>query len=184
MNADERPNERLNRDRGFTLWELMVVVALVIVLFATAIENLLPLRGAAESAAFIATTGGLRSATGLEATRRVMKGGEAALRDMDGGNPMDWLAVRPGYDATIERGDLHTVAPGKWAYDAGSSTLFYRVRYPEYFNGSYTDPHGVRFRVTVSRVRGTVREVRLEQRDTAAWTMEGSELRRWLETSP
>lgn len=170
---------------GFTLLELLVVVALVAFLFAAAIDNLLPLRGAAESAAFIATVGSLQSATGLEATRRVLGGGEAALLDMDGRNPIDWLAVKPErYSSTIPSGDLRHVARGHWAYDAGSGTLFYRVRYPQYFSGSHTNPHGIRFRVAVSHVRGAVREVRLEQLDTAAWALEGSELRRWLETSP
>ena len=169
--------------RGFTLLELLVVVSLVVFLFLAAIENLLPMRGAAESAAFVAITGSLRSATGLEATRRVLDGGEAALHAMDGDNPLDWLAMAPEYHA-VEDGDLHAIARGEWAYADDSGMLFYRVRYPEYFEGSYTDPPGVRFRVTVTRTREGIRNVQLDQLDTAAWTMEGSELRRWLEESP
>lgn len=169
---------------GFTLLELLVVVSLVVFLFVATIENLLPLRAAAENAAFITTVGSLHSATGLEATRRVMDGGEAALGAMEGGNPMEWLAVAPADYRLIDNGDLHDVARGAWVYDADSRTLFYRVRYPEYFDGSFTDPHGVRFRVTVARSRNGVRDVRLAQLDTAAWTTDGSELRRWLGESP
>lgn len=168
---------------GFTLLELLVVVSLVVFLFGTAIESLLPLRGAAESAAFARMTGNLQSAMGLEATRRVLNGGEAALREMDGDNPMDWLALKPG-SVTIRDGDFHALDRGGWGYDERSGVLFYRVRYPEYFDGSYNDPDGVRFRVTVSRTGGILRNVQLVQLDSATWTTEGSELRRWLEASP
>lgn len=173
---------RRTANTGFTLWELLVVVALVVFLFVTAIENLLPLRAEAEQAAFVTTVGQLRSALGMETVRRAMQEPAAALSEIDGANPMDWLAVAPlSYSGESEDG-FRSVAPGSWSFDPATGVLFYRVRYPGYFAGSFESPPGVRFRVTAKRDgRGKLEQVTLEQLDSGEWQAVGSELGRWLE---
>lgn len=171
------------RAAGFTLLELLLVAALVIILFATAIENLLPLRGDAERAAVEATTASLRSAVAMEAMRRTVSvAGLAAVEAMDGQNPFDWLATPAGNFAGAFDGTGHAdVAPGSWGFDAESGTIFYRVRYPEYFDGSFLEPPGIRFRVRLSYdARGLLSAVGLEQMDAAAWNTDGSVLSRFL----
>lgn len=165
--------------RGFTLLELVVVVVLVVLLFVTAIENLLPLRGEAERAALMSTIGGLQSATGLEASRRAVID-SAKLAAMDGDNPMAWLALTPAtYVGDI---DSYTdLARGQWGYMPGSGILFYRVRYPEYFEGDFDQPAGIRFRVTVDRRNGRMNGIRLAQLDRGEWRMDGSEIARIME---
>lgn len=166
--------------RGFTLLELIVVIALVIVLFATALENLLPLRGAAERAAVLSTVGNLRSAVGLEASLRAVRGGKDALLDMENGNPIDWLAVVPNtYAGEFDRVD--DVPAGSWAWLPSRQVLFYRVRYPEYVESDHV-PAGIRYRVVVERgSNGQPRAIVLKQLDAAEWDLSGSELKRWLE---
>lgn len=164
---------------GFTLWELMVVVALVVVLFVTALENLLPLRGEAEKAALLATIGSLRSATGLEASRRAIVGAEA-LRAMDGADPMAWLAAKPErYVGDVERS--HDVPRGGWGYLAGEGVLFYRIRYPEYFRGGSGEPAGLRFRVDVTFAGTRVSGIRLAELDHGQWRTGGAENAHLLE---
>lgn len=168
--------------RGFTLWELMVVVALVVFLFAAAIENLLPLRGDAERAAVLTTVGTLRSAVGLEVSRRVLDGNGSSLASLDGANPMAFLAIPPAsYAGTVDGGALEQTPRGAWVFVTDSGTLFYRVRYPEYFEGDFQSPPGIRFRVHVYRSdRGSITGVDLVQLDDAAWDTSGSEFMRWM----
>lgn len=167
--------------KGFTLWELLVVIALIVFLFVTAIENLLPLRAEAERAALVTTVGKLRGAVGLESVRRVMQDDGGSLADLDGANPMNWLAVAP-LNYSGETRDFHSVARGGWGFDPATGVLFYRVRYPEYFEGSYDSPPGIRFRVIAKRrPGGDLDLVTLEQLDTGQWDTDGSELGRWLE---
>lgn len=171
----------LQTSRGFTLWELMVVIALVVTLFVTAIENLLPMRGDAERAAVAATVGSLQSALGMESIRRAMTRGDEMLETMDGANPMDWLAVTPANYLGVIDGDLSSVPRGHWAFDVTQGILFYRVRYPQYFEGSFTRPSGLRFQVIAERgMDGKLGGIRLARLDSGAWTTDGSEFSRWL----
>ncbi|HEX7047364.1 MAG TPA: hypothetical protein VF275_07320 [Gammaproteobacteria bacterium] len=157
----------------------MVVVALVVFLFIAAVENLLPLRAEAERATVAATIGSLQSALGMESIRRVMARDDETLNTMAGANPMEWLAVKPStYSGVIDSVD--DVARGHWGFLA-NGTLFYRVRYPEYFEGGFMEPPGLRFRVVAERsASGNLRGVELEQLDAGDWTTDGSEIGRLL----
>lgn len=173
---------RTGRQQGFTLLELILVVALVIILFAVAIENLLPLRAAAERAAHVATVGNLRTAAGHEAIRRVLARHGPGLAEMDGANPIEWLVSPPaGYAGHLPANRYDEVSRAGWAFDPVDRVLFYRVRYPEYVEGAYPSPPGIRYQVVVSRTAdGGVRDVSLVQLETAEWRLSGSEVKRWL----
>lgn len=166
--------------RAFTLWELMVVVALVVFLFAITIENLLPLRGDAERVAVTATRSSIVSTIGLEAVRRTLTDGMAGMEAMDGANPIEWLGVTMGnYAGSVQGAGYESIPRGHWAFDEDAEVLVYRVRYPEYFQGSFTAPPVIRFRVAVRRnANGKVGGVGLDQLDTGTWTTDGSELAR------
>src|SRR5690606_17257219 len=103
---------------------------------------------------------------------------------MDGANPMEWLAVAPSnYAGALA--NTSAVPPGHWSYDAGSGIVFYRVRYPQYFKGSFMQPPGLRFRVTVGHGDGgRLDHVKLESLDAGEWITEGSEIARWLGETP
>ncbi|MDX1444198.1 MAG: type II secretion system protein [Gammaproteobacteria bacterium] len=120
--------------RGFTLWELIVVISLVVFLFAVAMENLLPLRGAAERAQVLHTEGALRSALGMQASQRVVQQGSRGLKSLTRENPLDWLAVPPTASAAET---LEGLQPGTWSWISHSNILAYRLRYPEYVEAAH-----------------------------------------------
>ena len=134
------------RQGGFTLWELIVVACLVILLFAVALENLLPLRGAAERAQVLHVEGTLRSALGLQASERVIRNGIDGLRPLTRENPLEWLAVRP---PTADVAALKAMPKGRWSWFPQSNMLAYRLRYPEYVEAAYAD-EWLRYRVVFS----------------------------------
>lgn len=131
----------------------------------------------------MSTVGGLRSAVGMESTRRVLTEGTAGIAVMAGGNPMDWLAVPPAtYAGVMADGDYHVVPHGSWSFDRDNGLLFYRVRYPEYFEGAFTQPPGIRYRVNVVRdPDGGISQLELMQLDAAQWATSGSEIGRWIQ---
>ncbi|ROR34201.1 prepilin-type cleavage/methylation domain-containing protein [Inmirania thermothiophila] len=136
------------RARGFSLLELTLVVIVVVLLIRFAIDRLLPLRIEAERVAVAQVVGGLRSALGLEAARRVVSGGVQALAALDGGNPMLLLQQVPqGYVGEAERVDPAALPPGAWAFERASGILIYRVRFAEHFRGGGPGPPHIRFRV-------------------------------------
>lgn len=123
----------MNRSEGFTLFELIIVVVLVGLLFATAWWRLMPLRGDAEAAHVRTTIGTLRSALGLEVTERLVKDQAGHPSSLTGSNPMHLLASVPGnYLGAFETIDGIDIPPGTWYFHAASGQLRYRVRFPRY----------------------------------------------------
>lgn len=170
------------RCTGFSLWELMVVIALIIVLVLTAIENLLPLMGDAERVTHASTRGALQSAVGMETVTRVLDGAREGLPDMHSANPVDWLqAPMSNYAGEIRGGPYEEIPPRHWAFDSNAGVLVYKVGFPEYFTGDSMQPAVIRYRVTVQTgPDGTPRGVSLEQLDSGEWTTDESTLARWI----
>ena len=168
------------RSAGFSLWELMVVIALIIVLGLAAIENLMPLMGDAERAAHASTRGALQSAIGLESTVRVLESGYSGLHAMHHANPVDWLRVpMSNYVGEIAPDAYEEIPARHWAFDSDGGILVYRVGFPEFFEGDFMTPAGIRYRVVVEQdTNGAPQGVVLEQIDTGQWVTDKSVLAR------
>lgn len=162
------PEMTRQRVAGFTLWELIVVVCLVVFLFAIALENLLPLRGAAERAQVVHTEGALQSALGLQASERVVRRGSQGLRSLTQENPLDWLAIEP---PVSDADSLDGMRPGTWAWISQSNILGYRLRYPEYVDAAY-EGEWLRYRVNFEENdAGQPKNLSLVALDPVRWNL-------------
>ncbi|MEX0914478.1 MAG: type II secretion system protein [Wenzhouxiangellaceae bacterium] len=132
---------------GFTLLELVIVITLVILLFLTAWNRLMPLRGDAEAAHVVSVIGTLRSALGMVASEQVMEGGLEALTELADTNPMALLQQTPDNYIGTRPGDI---PPGSWYFDDDSATLRYRVRFPQYLAAAPQDPVELAWRIHVT----------------------------------
>lgn len=180
----------LNRTSGFTLLELITVVALVVVLFAVSLENLLPLRGKAERASVRTTLGNLRSAASMELVDRVLGKGLESVAELDRANPFEFLSVTPSsYAGTIDSAE--TLDRGQWGYHESLGYIIYRVRWPQYFEGGPENDARIRFRVELNYTDSNGNEqydangdrlhgIRIRPLDTYSWTTDQSEIERWI----
>lgn len=154
---------------GFSLWELILVVVLVVLLFLAAIDTLLRVKAAAERAHVEYTVGNLRSALGMQATRRVLDPGSGGLASLAGENPLDWLAIPP----PTSKAGMEEMRAGSWSWQPAGKLLVYRLKYPQYVEGA----HGgewLRFQV---RFRGDARSptrISLDGLDGYRWLTPGS----------
>lgn len=184
----------MRRERGFTLLELIAVIGLVIILVAVALENLMPLRGAAERASVQTTIGHLRSATSLELTRRILKKDAGDVGDMDRANPFEYLTAAPSsYGGSIALRDVRSLERGRWYYDRNRGLVLYRVRWPSYFEGGPGGVPRIRMRVELSytdkngngrfdRGEDSLHGIRIEPLESFRWSTEGSQIGRWIDS--
>lgn len=134
---------------GFTLLELVIVIALVCLLFLTAWWRLMPLRGSAEAAHVATTVGTLRSALGLHVAERIVNDSPAAVAELDGSNPMKLLQQRPGNYLGEFPSAGPRIAAGSWFFETRTGRLGYRLRFPQYLVGTPPEPVDLYWRIRV-----------------------------------
>jgi prepilin-type N-terminal cleavage/methylation domain-containing protein len=162
----------MNAQRGFSMLELVLVIILVVVLYALAIDRILPLRGDAEAAHAAALAGSLRSALGMEGADRVRRDGGAAVRGVDGMNPMRLLAEQPdNYLGEVDGVRPEQLPAGHWYFDRSAGELVYLVRHAQYFRTDLPGPPRLVFRVElVYNEREELAGARVARANHFVWT--------------
>ncbi|MBI5909197.1 MAG: prepilin-type N-terminal cleavage/methylation domain-containing protein [Betaproteobacteria bacterium] len=134
--------------RGFSLFELLVVIVIVSMLMVIAISRLLALQVDAERVVMESTIGALRSALGIKVAESIVKQKIAALPAYEDSNPMNLLAEVPrNYLGEIEGTDPYTLEKGSWYFDKPAKALVYIVDNEGYFSGGMDGPPRARFKV-------------------------------------
>jgi prepilin-type N-terminal cleavage/methylation domain-containing protein len=165
------------RTRGFSLLELVIVIAIMSVLITVAISKLLALQVDAERVSVETLVGTLRSALGIKVAEQYARQNFAGIRALGGSNPMERLAQLPGnYLGVLDSPDPATLPDGNWYYDARCRCLVYLVRNKGYFSGGLANPARARFAVQVvysqSQADGArhVEGIRFEPLEKYRWT--------------
>ena len=120
------------KQRGFTFFEVVIVIVLISILGLFSIDRLLSLRIAAERASVIQVVGNIRSALGLEVVRLALKNNIAAVAKLANTNPIPLLAQPPA-NYLGEYKKQNTEA-GQWYFNIEKKMLVYNVIYSEGFN--------------------------------------------------
>ncbi len=137
-----------NERRGFSLFELLIVIVIVSVLLVAAIERLLKLRFEAERASVQSVIGALRSGLYIEFAGAAAKNQLARMELAAGSNPMLRLAERPeSYAGEFFGADPTLFEPGTWYFDSRDRALVYLVRFPEAFVTPLAGPPRLRVAV-------------------------------------
>jgi len=135
-------------ERAFSLLELLIVIVVIGLLLAVAIERLLKVRFEAERAMVQSVMGALRSALYIEFTGAATSGRMARLDTASGSNPMALLAERPDtYAGEFFGADPALFEPGTWYFDTRDRMLVYTVRFPERFVTPLGGPARARLKV-------------------------------------
>lgn len=114
--------------RGFSLLELVVVIAIVGILVTVALDRLLPWIDEAERVAVLRIEGQLRSTLVMEAAKRIVRGESAQISELDGTNPVNFLLEPPkNYVGELDAADAGDAPFRHWYFDASSRQLVYRV---------------------------------------------------------
>lgn len=135
---------------GFTLLELVVVVALIGVLGWFAIDRILALRVDAERVAMQRTVASMKSAAGMVLAQHIVEDRLAELQLLEGNNPAEVLLAEPppNYAGAYAESEP-PVPPGNWYFDLARNQFVYRVRNADYFRADGPRADEARFRLTL-----------------------------------
>lgn len=139
-----------SKNRGFSLFELVVVILLIGIFMIFAIDSLLRLQVDAERVSVQHVVGSLNSAINLEAADLVLNEGLSSLKKLENSNPMTYLSELPftylGFSSDLSAASL---PDNSWYFDPDQNILVYKVKNRDYFRSELTGTPRIRFKVAL-----------------------------------
>ncbi|HWA12602.1 MAG TPA: prepilin-type N-terminal cleavage/methylation domain-containing protein [Burkholderiales bacterium] len=135
----------MRRSQGFTLFELVVVIAIVSTLAAVAVDRLFYYEERAEKVAMLANLEAFRTGLRIQVAQMIASNRTERMATLDSVNPVSWLEQAPaGWQGEYRR----PTQPGGWYYASGTRELVYSPRNTRYLR-TPGDDKDLRFRVVL-----------------------------------
>ena len=134
--------------RGFTLFELLVVISIIAILAGLFFDRALFYQEQAEKTAMEQVAGAVQSALTLQYAQILTRGKPSDLAALARDNPMNWMQKRPRNYAG-EFYDLTSLSAesGNWVFDLKTRDLVYLVRNTAHFKPGKDEKNWIRFHV-------------------------------------
>lgn len=164
-----------NKQHGFTLFELVVVVLLVGVFMIFAIDRMLRIQIDAERVSVQQTVAALKSAISLQTAELVVSKGLASIATLNHTNPMNYLQELPYNYLGMKNDHQASQYPAaSWYYDPQLNVLVYTVKNHNYFVSSVAGTPRIRLKIEMVyqdeiRRGDKIRGVNLKSIDDYFW---------------
>ena len=177
--ANTRGVGRSTAQRGFSLFELVVVILLIGVLMSLAIDRLMRIQVDAERVSVQYVIGALESALNLQVAEIVVKQGLGAIGSLQDRNPMTFLSKTPAnYNGVAQEDAADWQRKSGWYYDSDKKILVYTVQNTHYFHSSVEGRPRIRLQLrliytqTGAGEKPSLRGVSLQSLDEYRWLTE------------
>ncbi|MGK5047815.1 type II secretion system protein [Janthinobacterium sp. GB4P2] len=142
------------RQRGFTLFELAVVVSLIAVLAGVLLSRLTVLQQEAERVAVQQTLLALRAGLRMEVLELYASDRQNQLPTLAGQNPIDWLAEKPAnYLGVYAAPEIAKLPQSHWFFDRNNAELIYILNRSNTFGASRSE--WLQFKVSLRQASAT-----------------------------
>jgi hypothetical protein len=148
-----REFKQRHRNGGFSLFEMVVVICSIVILYMVAEQRLNQLPAAAERANFYAVLEQMKTGVNFEMVTRLASGRRDDIRSLEGSNPIDFLIEAPSnYRGELEHVTDTVEKRNSWYFETATGELVYVV------GGSSIDD----VKVTVGGVPVSLGQIRLK----------------------
>lgn len=133
---------------GFSLIELLIVVVLIGLLLAVAVDRLLLMKAQAERGVMDQVLGSMRSGLTIRMAELIAKGRADEIAQLAGSNPVRMLSQPPdNYLGELFGPRPSALQPGHWYFDTRERALYYLVEGADYFESPLGAPARARFAI-------------------------------------
>lgn len=117
---------KAGKSKGFSLFELIVYILLVSIVFSASMRRFSEFPGEAERANFLAITMQLKAAVNLQMMKAIAGGNFESLGPIENSNPMDLMLETPSnYAGAFNLVDEQTMPRRTWYFDSFNGQLVY-----------------------------------------------------------
>ncbi len=116
------------KEHGFTLFEMVVTICVIVIVYMVAVQRLNEIPAAAERAGFYGMLSQIRAAVQLEMVSKLTAGRQHELLQLEGANPMNFFLEQPGnYQGELEEVTDRNVERANWYFETSTGQLVYVV---------------------------------------------------------
>ena len=172
---------RASTSKGFTLLELVIVIAIIVTLMALFMNRVMYYKEQAEKTAMEQVVGAIQSALTMQYGQIMTRGKPSDVAALAQDNPMNFLQKKPrNYSGEFYDPTPQAVAPGNWMFDLKSRDLIYVVGDGNYFKPGRDGRKWIRFHVVLSYTTSRLPSLQSKPADLTGLLFEPVEPYSWF----
>jgi prepilin-type N-terminal cleavage/methylation domain-containing protein len=172
---------RISPSKGFTLLELVIVIAIIVTLMGLFMNRFTFYQEQAEKTAMEQVAGAIQSSLTIQYGQILLHGKPSDVAALGQDNPMNLLQKVPhNYAGEFYDPTPLSVPPGNWVFDLKTRDLIYVLGEGNYFKPGKDGKKWIRFHVALSYTKSLLPSLQNEPADLTGLLFEPVEPYKWF----
>lgn len=172
---------RVSHSKGFTLLELVIVIAIIVTLMGLFMNRFMYYQEQAEKTAMQQVAGAIQSALVMQYGQILTRGKPSDVAVLAQDNPVNLLQKKPrNYAGEFYDPAPQSVAPNSWMFDLKTRDLIYVLGESNYFRPGKDGRKWIRFHVALKYAASSLPSLQNEPADLTGLLFEPVEPYKWF----